>query len=118
MTVFSNNKISSKFLLINLSLLLFCIVFIPILRLLLSLLQYSPSGTFDDFFWINPFLTLVPFSYVIVSLYFLFKKNILKFSIFLLFAYLLLHFIINFYGEKRVRSDFQTLFMRVGIVKK
>ena len=104
------NKISLKFIVLNMLFLGVMFVFTPFFGIILGILQYSPSGSGKDYYWINPAISLLPLSYLIVSIIYLFKKNLFKFTFFLVLFIFFSSYFLKLYGEKQVISDFKILF--------
>ena len=100
----------NRFIVKNLVISVCLIIFMPILGIIFGLMQYSPSGSADDFYWISPALSILPISYLIREFFYLLKKDFKK-SLFMsfIFLYFSLAFI-KIYNYKSISSDFKILF--------
>ena len=112
-----NNK-EAKFHIINLFVFVIIIIIEPFIGILLGVIQYSPTGSADNYFWINPFLDLIPLTYLIISLYFLFNKKFTRVIVLLFMSYSILKSQILTHGKKEIIADYHTLFSKIGLTKK
>ena len=104
---------------IYLNIFIFCILIIsfPLIGGIISVVSYTPSGSGLDNYWIRPFVSLIPLSYLFVSIYFIFNK---KYSMFIMFISMFIVFsliFVKFYGKEKLINNYSVLFSKVGLVK-
>ena len=113
MTVYNKeNNIIKFFFKVFFVYLIFC-VSIPLLPIIFSIISYTiyPNSSIDDRVWIVPLLSILPLLFILKSIQFLIKKNVLKFLILIIHGLLLLFIYIKINDLSKIFFYFKSLFL-------
>ena len=111
-------KMSRKYIILNILFATFIFIFYPFIELVVVLSDFHPSGSWLEYYWVKPFIFLIPMLYLVLAIvYLLFKKFNKSIFMFVLSVYVILGFFM-WNHDKETFDNFRTVFSNIGIMKK